>query len=241
MAKSGELIDAIAHAAGNLDSVTVGSYYRAIREAGLTTPSARGRGAADMTIRDAANLIIAIGASNTAKGAPDVVKEYRSLRRNHNSAGRQEAPGYSWLPSLAGDAIEKLIELEISGEADEHLRQFSETGFLEMPDDELQFALGPLPDEAIADLKRQVASGQVMQEYTLRFDRTTMEISLELFRHANLIIGRDMFSDVCSFWDPDGTGEYHPFSITCSISRYLLRVVGKLLAGSHAESHEVTS
>src|SRR5690606_18371891 len=66
MAKSTELINTIAEAVAVVPSATVLLHDRALMDQGIRTKGKRGRGAADMTARDAANLLISVLASPIA-------------------------------------------------------------------------------------------------------------------------------------------------------------------------------
>lgn len=62
-----------------IDAERVRAIARAIREAGLIKTAGRGTSAAQMTIRDAANLLIAVNVADTAREAPEVVRRYQGL------------------------------------------------------------------------------------------------------------------------------------------------------------------
>jgi hypothetical protein len=105
-----ELVNTIAKVEG-IDPATVTLIARSVREAGLITTGGRGPSAARMTYRDAANLIIAVNASPTAREAPHTVQVYRALEswsRSFTYAGQKaERPK---LLGQFGDALETLIE-----------------------------------------------------------------------------------------------------------------------------------
>jgi hypothetical protein len=106
MATLSELVDTIARVEG-IDSATVTLIARSVREAGLITTGGRGLSAAQMTYRDAANLVIAVNASPTAREAEETVHTYRALE------GRSLEFAFkgSKKPKLGnfGDALETLI------------------------------------------------------------------------------------------------------------------------------------
>ena len=91
---------------------TLAHVARVIRERGLMTTTKRGVGAAEMTIRDVTNLLIALNGAQVPKDAPDAVEHYRSFSRSYPP---QQRPGYPELEyqafnaSTFGDALEKLI------------------------------------------------------------------------------------------------------------------------------------
>jgi hypothetical protein len=87
MATLSKLVKAVAQVEG-LDEVTVGIYARAAREAGFISQGGRGRGAAQMTIEDAANLLIAVNGCPLAKDVKKRLPAIRKLPWLNSSAGR---------------------------------------------------------------------------------------------------------------------------------------------------------
>lgn len=83
MATPGEMIEVTARAL-LLPEVTVGSYYRAIREEGLVKTGGRGRSAAQVSALDVARLLIAILASELVRDAPRAVGVFGDLRQVDN-------------------------------------------------------------------------------------------------------------------------------------------------------------
>jgi hypothetical protein len=79
MARLPQLIDAVSKTSGR-DRSSVEHWARAIREAGLITTTKRGVGAAEMTTRDAANLLIGLCGADTPRDAAKAVHEFRSLK-----------------------------------------------------------------------------------------------------------------------------------------------------------------
>jgi hypothetical protein len=61
------------------------AFARSVREAGLITSRGRGPSAAEMNEADAANLLIAVNAAETARAAPDTVRRFRALRMSHEN------------------------------------------------------------------------------------------------------------------------------------------------------------
>lgn len=107
MALLSDLVRIVAAVEG-IDEVSVGIFARAAREAGHIAQGGRGRSAAKMTARDAANLLIAVNGCALAKEVPTRVGEYRDLKaldrnRTDIEIGR---PG-----NLFGRDFEQLIEL----------------------------------------------------------------------------------------------------------------------------------
>lgn len=78
MALLSTLVKAIADVEG-IDEVQVGWVARHLREAGHISQAGRGRGAAQMSSSDAANLLIGVNAATGAKNGAEAVSLYRSL------------------------------------------------------------------------------------------------------------------------------------------------------------------
>jgi hypothetical protein len=62
---------------------TIDHVARIIREAGYITTTKRGSGAAEMTARDAVNLLLGVTGADAPKGAPVAIDRFRSLRKNY--------------------------------------------------------------------------------------------------------------------------------------------------------------
>ena len=115
MATLTELVTAISSAEG-IDAERVTALARAVREDGLIKTSGRGPSAAQMDERDAANLLIAANTADTARTAPDMVKQYRSLQAKR---GKQSSDFGSELEALLsaakmqviGDYVTKVVSL----------------------------------------------------------------------------------------------------------------------------------
>lgn len=93
---------------------TLAHVARVIRERGLMTTTKRGVGAAEMTVRDATNLLIALNGAHVPKDAPDAVEHYRSFSRTglcEPLPGFPESMYRAFNASTFGDALEKLIEV----------------------------------------------------------------------------------------------------------------------------------
>src|SRR5690242_13755345 len=63
------------------DHVSLDHVVREGRRAGILSPTKRGFGATAVSITDAANLLIAAFGTDTARQIPELVPQYRSLRR----------------------------------------------------------------------------------------------------------------------------------------------------------------
>jgi hypothetical protein len=93
---------------------TLAHVARVIRERGLVATTKRGVGAAEMTPRDATNILIALNGAQVPKDAPDAVEYYRSLSLSRLS---EPCPAYpesiyqAFNASTFGDALERLIEM----------------------------------------------------------------------------------------------------------------------------------
>lgn len=125
MATPGELVRAISAALG-ISEATVAQFDRQLAEDGLRSKSGRGRSAARVTARDAANLLVAIAASPLS-GLP-----IKDAARTCEAYGSLPVLDISWganfkrmgLPSLAGlppahslsDALSVVIEAASVGE-----------------------------------------------------------------------------------------------------------------------------
>ncbi|APG11494.1 hypothetical protein BKD09_24480 [Bradyrhizobium japonicum] len=79
MATLSSLVEAIAGVTG-LPTATVFAYGRFARQAGVIGQSGRGRSAAEMSIEDAANLLIAIGGTGVTREAGSTVETFRNLK-----------------------------------------------------------------------------------------------------------------------------------------------------------------
>jgi hypothetical protein len=108
MASLGALIETVADAEG-VDSQRVAAFARSIREAGLITSRGRGPSAAEMSEADAANLLIAVNAAETARAAPDTVRRFRALRISHEN------------PCAFGPVLEEMIAAAVNNELVDYL------------------------------------------------------------------------------------------------------------------------
>src|SRR4051794_11597802 len=99
MATLSELVEILARVEG-IEPATVGLVARNLREAGLITTRGRGLSAANMSFRDAANLLIAVNATVSAREAPETLRNYRRLEIGWD--GQEIAQ--------LGDAIEQIIQ-----------------------------------------------------------------------------------------------------------------------------------
>lgn len=94
MATPGELVRAVA-AALDISDVTVGVYYRKLREAGLVTKGGRGRSAPALSYLDGARLLLSLLASETGVNAATEAQKFAILRSTEDPGMELEYPGFS--------------------------------------------------------------------------------------------------------------------------------------------------
>lgn len=83
MLTSGKLRQIVAEALGLQDQLeSVDVHLRNLREAGLVAKAKKGRGAAEMGLEDAVNLLIAVAGSERVKDSVRAVERYASLQAN---------------------------------------------------------------------------------------------------------------------------------------------------------------
>jgi hypothetical protein len=110
-----DLVKAVAKVEG-MEEVRVGLFARAAREANLITQKGRGRGAAHMSVEDAANLLIAVNACALAKEVSSKVPIYRDLRLEWRHEDWIDTPAVRDITSTErslGEEIAFLIELAL--------------------------------------------------------------------------------------------------------------------------------
>lgn len=110
MAKLPALVTALSKC-DERERTTLDHYARVIREAGLIPTTKRGSGAAEMTFREAANLLIAANTADTPKAAPLIVPQYRALIGQNYSATDEFHGVFGEVNEAKnfGDALEALI------------------------------------------------------------------------------------------------------------------------------------
>src|SRR5664280_162917 len=101
-----DLVRGLAMSTG-LPEATVLAYGRFAREAGYISQKGRGRGAAGMTIRDAANLLIAIGGTAVTREAGNTIKRFRTLPAANWDVNNPEAVNLykTWLTPLISSVV----------------------------------------------------------------------------------------------------------------------------------------
>src|SRR6185436_12790059 len=82
MARLPALLDTLAGFRGGPERKTWGVFGRILREHGVLPPSKRGVGATEVTVRDAANLLIAGMATESPMKAAEVLGRYAPLRKS---------------------------------------------------------------------------------------------------------------------------------------------------------------
>ena len=99
MATLAELTDTLARATG-LSHATAFAYGRFAREGGYVSQSGRGNNAAQMTLRDAVNLLIAVGGTGITREAELAIAAFRKLRSISGYGNKIDGPLLSWLKPL---------------------------------------------------------------------------------------------------------------------------------------------
>jgi hypothetical protein len=123
MATPGELVETVADAL-RVSEVTVGVYYRNLREAGLVTKSGRGRSAPSLSYLDASRLVIALMVSESAIHAAREARKYGRLPLTHLDRPPLDLvyPGLSierFSKLNFESAVEYILEI-VSASDDEH-------------------------------------------------------------------------------------------------------------------------
>jgi hypothetical protein len=155
MAGLSELVSVISAITG-IPKATVFAYGRFAREGGLISQKGRGRSAAEMSLTDATNLLIAICGSDVTKDAATTIQTFRALRQGRvycfagSGALNSELALLSWLMNTVGvraddrrvqnygiqkdfgSFFEALVKGIVTGAV---AQIFSEIPVAEMPDD----------------------------------------------------------------------------------------------------------
>lgn len=142
-----------------IPEVTVSTYYKKLREAGLVTKSGRGRSAAKMLPRDAATLVVGLAMSATAKDAPAEVKKIFNTPRISPF-------GTPFSGNTFGEWVEEI--------------------FLAVSDETISEILNQIPDEFITaklDKRTLVDANDTDTSFFLVFDRDikTVDFCVERF------------------------------------------------------------
>ncbi len=121
MAKLPALVTALAEIDGR-ERKTIDYVARTIREREYITTEKRGSGAADMTIREAVNLLIAVNGTDVPKESPLAIDRFRSLVQHFAGNATlisEHVDKINWTPEpirhvtdarTFGEALERLVE-----------------------------------------------------------------------------------------------------------------------------------
>ena len=111
MARLPALIDLLV-SFGGVERRTFELMARVLREDGLLTQGKRGVGAAHVTARDAATLLLATMATNSPSAAPDVVRSFLAAQPDHRRLSASSALDREYQPlRSANNALEALERL----------------------------------------------------------------------------------------------------------------------------------
>lgn len=170
MATLESLVATIANVEG-IGAERVRAIARALREADLITTRGRGTSAAEMTDRDAANLLIAVNVADTARAAPETVELYGRLRASSKTWSSNFGPELGSLISgvrtgTMADSVSSLVRL-----ASERSRLVSRRYDAENYEIEIRFQK-PIPGAAI-----YVAAPRGEQPDTIRFSQRAQDSS----------------------------------------------------------------
>lgn len=204
MATPGELIKIVAETC-HLPEVTVATYYKFLREAGLTTKGGRGPSAAKMQPSDVANLFIALAASSQAKNGPSTVIRFRAYPR------RQQYVQYN-LP-IAGDTF----------------GEFADNLFQSACDGSLDSILRGVPDDAFQKTIWKVSAYEPGEDpkatgYLLDFSREEEIVNFQMNRDGKEIVG-------ANFWPDDQGKRDFPLSVSVTLYEFGIEEVCRVLRG----------
>jgi hypothetical protein len=214
MAALSDLISVLARTTGRPEA-EVFAYGRFAREGGLIGQAGRGRGAARMSTRDAANLVIAMLATDVTREAAGVIPKFRGLTGYaERAAGRggetlvdwvaplgmkvDTTPGSSlikyWLDFNLGTFLEFLIDSARTEKLGEVLRSIE---LMALTPENIEFAREhPKADvETLLDLGAKSQDQKttivgIQSTFALRFDRQDLRVFVEFsrFQHG---VGRE--------------------------------------------------
>lgn len=164
MASPGEMVKTIAAALG-MPEATVVVHDRNLVVAGLRTKGGRGRSAAKVTARDAANLLTAVMGAGQIKDSVLVIQRYEATRI-HESTSPHEAWTDFIVPEMAAlppdhsflDGLEALIQAAANGSLAKGLYE----GAAEIEGKKLPYILPPVhvavqTPNAIGDIRIRMA------------------------------------------------------------------------------------
>jgi hypothetical protein len=131
MATLSQLVTTLASVTG-VPQATVFAYGRFAREAGLISQGGRGRGGAQMTATDAANLLIAVGGTRITRDANKAIEEFRQLSGRVTRADSTTSELTNWLAQYQVFAASRRYDPELKlGGFVEFLIAEASTGGLE--------------------------------------------------------------------------------------------------------------
>jgi hypothetical protein len=178
MATLTELVDTIAKVEG-VDRSRVNLIARYIREAGLIETGGRGSSAANMSVADAANLLIGVNAATNASDAARVVRKYRAFEAYEARFEADPTPAST--RGLFGEAIEGLVEGACWGRLPEEF----------------------LRSDVSRDLREHFSRGHV--QITLRFRKPDHSVTLRMSTRFHP--DYDPTGDVSEEWREVGIGQ----------------------------------
>jgi hypothetical protein len=131
MATLSDLVAVLSLVTG-LPEATVFAYGRFAREAGLIGQHGRGRAAATMTVRDAANLLIALAGTAVTREAGKAISKFRPMCGRIVLLDEEFADAFcEWLKPLGTEKLQRLLPLPVRfGDFLEFLIQEAGTGAL---------------------------------------------------------------------------------------------------------------
>ena len=149
MATPKQLVSAVATAL-YVPEATVTVHDRNLSVAGLRSVGGRGRAAAKVTTKDAANLLIATAASRNVKDSVQAIFQYGSLVSTHRWTSRFNPPELAVLTSshTLAEAVTALIHSAVTG-------TFTQSGTRESLRELFVTFYGPIPECEIKVLRLQ--------------------------------------------------------------------------------------
>jgi hypothetical protein len=246
-----ELVEVLARITGVPES-TVFAFGRFTREAGLISQKGRGRAAAEMSTLDAANLFIALGATDVTREAPLAVRKFSSLQGF--TVGFPGSPlweyFHAWLKPVIlkteanggdvylkdfGSFVQFLLEDSVSGRLTRFLRgipvldERSRTRLLLEEHEEFGRSLVHfLRKGATMKPTDQVVVGTEEDVwFTFVFKRANPFVYFDIkTRHVG---EEDLFTVV--FRDPDGQGVERDLQVEATLTQTSIQALGSTLRG----------
>ena len=234
-----------------LPEATVFAYGRFAREAGHISQKGRGRGAASMSVRDAANLLIAVAGTAVTREAGTAIDTFRGLKGEFFAAPDQASlQVIKWLKPLGwevrrdrhgaldgkqkgdfGDFLEYMIQMALGPELNQFLRAIPVVDaasitepYRNQPD---------TPSEILvkygARLKapREIEIG-VDIAIRFKFDRLYPQVTVEVFR-PNVLYAAPLF--MLTFSPPQTDYIEGYFHTTAEFGEVCVAMLGATLTG----------